>query len=374
MSPTVKGVLASTSMNVNATTRTMDLTVLKDLAGADIVIADGDFLLLWVFYAGNATNTVSGLTGLTKLADVVAAGNGISSTVYYKQNCVSADDTADIVVTFSTTGRQAVFAEVISGASVSGSPFFGTASFSQAATNTARATPTVVTTGAGGIVVQGAAWTQTGQIPTVAPTPDASATVTKSVFSTAVTTGNIAATIVHNHTTLASGATAGGTVFTPESNGANPAGNVILWTLVIAPVAAVTSGRPNSTVSSTGYIAVGSAGSIHASFDSSFTNLVESSDDPAGLVCEVGIPDLTVDALFVWDDDIQIKPGTTGSITYLVQLRQSSTTKASWSQTISDTDGVVHRTLKTTTAEASALTASGGKWTGLSLKYTLTKV
>jgi len=89
----------------DATTRNLALSGLVDAAGTTTTIADGDFLLLFVFYASSATtNSVSGLTGLTKLDDNVAASGG-TSTVYYKQNCVAADSSATIAIATSVANR-----------------------------------------------------------------------------------------------------------------------------------------------------------------------------------------------------------------------------------------------------------------------------
>lgn len=378
--PTLVGGVAYRNTS-DATTRNLALSGLVDASGATTAIQDGDFLLLFVFYAGGSTtNSVSGLTGLTKLDDNVSA-SGATSTVYYKQNCVAADATATIAIATSTSNRTNAIAVVYRNVPATGTAILGWAKGTNAS-GTSSASPTATPTAIGGIRVEAAFWS-TSVSPTSIPAPDVAGGLTavrtesnagtlpghvgsmSNFGGTGTSTGNVA----HNLTAATTTAAVGGTTWTTaEASAASTK-----WTIILAPTVVVASVRPASTISSTNVNLVGTAGTIVAALgDELDTTLAETTDDPVSVVLEEKFAALGAQARVGLNSKLAVTSSTgTGSVTFLVQIRQgASTVICSHTVVVAVADGIVPDTLLSTTTEASAIT----DWTDLRGRWTMTKV
>jgi hypothetical protein len=364
----------------DATTRNLALSGLVDAAGTTTSIVDGDFLLLFVFYASSSTtNSVSGLTGLTKLDDNVAASGG-TSTVYYKQNCVAADSSATIAIATSVANRTNAIAVVYRNVPATGTAILGWAK-SSATSGTSVSSPTATPSAVGGIRVEGVFWS-TGVAPTTIPaatTGSLTAVRTESnagslpghvgsmsnFGSVGVSTGNVA----HNLTAATTTAAVGGSTWTTaEASGTNTR-----WTIILAPTVAVTSVRPTSTISSTNVNLVGTAGTIVAALaDELDTTLAETIDDPTSVVLEEKFATLGSNARVGLNSKLAVTSSTgTGSVTFLVQIRQgASTVICSHTVVVAVADGIVNDQLLGTTVETATIT----DWTDLRARWTMTKV
>lgn len=338
----------------------------------------GDFLLLYVSYSGTATNSLTtNPIGFVKLGD--AANTGITTTVYYKQNCVTGDSSqATVITTSSSTIRITKQMARFRGVAASGSAFLGFAS-QTALGQTSYTAPTVATTGPNGAQVQCASFTVTGQVAnsgktipdlTAAPTPAAGVTKISSHWTgSVVTTGNHEAAIAWNSAALVSGASTGGTVWSPESPPPATAGNAAAWTIVLAPITVASSVRPITTISSTGWSLVGAAANIQAALaDDVTTTLAETTDGPSALVLEELFPELSVQPTIAGLSKLS---ATGGSVSYLIQIRQgASTVICSKTVVVAAVDGLVDDVLTSTTAEASAIT----NWADLRMRWTATAI
>lgn len=339
----------------------------------------GDFLLLYVSYSGTATNSLTtNPVGFVKLGDL-PTGFSQTSTVYYKQNCVTGDSSQVTTITTSVaTIRVTKLMARFRGVAASGSAFLGFAS--QAALNqTSYTAPTVATTGPNGVQVQCAAFTITGQVAnsgrtipdlTAGPTPAAGVTKIAGHWTgSAVTTGNHEAGMAWNSTPMANGASVGGTVWTPESPAPATTGHANAWTLVLAPISVAASVRPITTISSTGWSNVGAAASIQAALaDDVTTTLAETTDGPSALVLEEKFPELSAQPTVAALSKLS---ATGGSVSFLIQIRQGASTVISSKTTVvAAADGIVDDTLTSTTAEAAAIT----DWTDLRVRWTATAI
>lgn len=338
----------------------------------------GDFLLIFVSYAGGTTTNslTTNPSGFVKLGDSTP-GSGVTSTVYYKQNCVTGDSSQATVITTSATARVSKMMVRYRGVAASGSAFLGFASQAALSQNTYTA-PTLATTGPNGVQVQCVGWSVTGQVAnsgktipdlTAGPTPAAGVTkVAGNWTGSATTTGNNEAGVAHNLTALAAGASVGGTVWSPESPAPVTAGNVSAWTIVLAPIAVASSVRPITTVSSTGWSNVGTAASIQAALaDDVTTTLAETSDGPSALVLEELFPPLAVQATVAGLSKLS---ATGGSVSFLIEIRQGATVICSKTTVVAATDGVIDDTLTSTTTQAATIT----DWTDLRMRWTATAI
>lgn len=337
----------------------------------------GDFMLLYVSYSGTATNSLTtNPVGFVKLGD--AANTGITTTVYYKQNCVTGDSSQAITITTSSaTIRITKQIARFRGVAASGSAFLGFAS-QTALGQTSYTAPTVATTGANGVQVQCDSFTVTGQVAnsgktipdlTAAPTPAAGVTKISGHWTgSAVTTGNHEAAIAWNSAALAGGASAGGTVWSPESPPPATAGNAASWTIILAPITVASSVRPITTISSTGWSNVGAAANIQAALaDDVTTTLAETTDGPSALVLEELFPALSVQATV---SALSKLSATGGSVSYLIEIRQGATVICSKTTVVASTDGIIDDTLTSTTTQAATIT----DWTDLRVRWTATAV
>jgi hypothetical protein len=342
-------------------------------------ILAGDFLLLFLSYAGGTTTNslTTNPIGFVKLGDA-NPGSGVTSTVYYKQNCVTTDSSQVTTITTSATSRLSKMMVWYRGVAATGAAFLGYAQ--QAALSQATYTaPSLVTTGANGIQVQCVSWSVTGQVAnsgktvpdlTAGPTPAAGVTkIAGNWTGSATTSGNNEAGIAHNLTPMATGASVGGTIWSPESPAPTTNGNATAWTIVLAPVTVAASGRPITTISSTGWSNVGAAATIQAALaDDLTTTLAETTDGPAGLILEELFPALSAQPVVVGLSKLS---ATGGSVSYLIQIRQgASTVICSKTVVVAATDGVIDDTLTSTTTEAAAIT----DWTDLRMRWTATAV
>jgi hypothetical protein len=376
--PTLVGGVAYRNTS-DATTRNLALSGLVDNSGTTVTIADGDFLLLFVFYASSSTtNSVSGLTGLTKLDDNIATSGG-TSTVYYKQNCVaSTDAAATIAIATSASNRTCAIAVVYRNVPATGTAILGYAkNFS--GPNTSSASPTATPSAIGGVTVQGAFWS-TSVAPTTIPAPDVTLTSVRTENTGTLPghigsmanfggTGTVTGNVAHNLTPATTTTAVGGNTWTT----AEASGITTKWTIILAPTVAVTSVRPASTISSTSVNLVGTAGTIVAALsDESDTTLAETTDDPVSVVLEEKFATLGSNARVGLNSKLQVTSSTgTGSVTFLVQIRQgASTVICSHTVVVAVTDGIVPDTLLGTTTETSAIT----DWTDLRARWTMTKV
>lgn len=376
--PTLVGGVAYRNTS-DASTRNLALSGLVDNSGTTVTIADGDFLLLFVFYASSTTtNSVSGLTGLTKLDDNIATSGG-TSTVYYKQNCVaSTDAAATIAIATSAANRTCAIAVVYRNVPATGTAILGYAkNFS--GPNTSSASPTATPSAIGGVTVQGAFWS-TSVAPTTIPAPDVTLTSVRTENTGTLPghigsmanfggTGTVTGNVAHNLTPATTTTAVGGNTWTT----AEASGITTKWTIILAPTVAVTSVRPASTISSTSVNLVGTAGTIVAALsDESDTTLAETTDDPVSVVLEEKFATLGSNARVGLNSKLQVTSSTgTGSVTFLVQIRQgASTVICSHTVVVAVTDGIVPDTLLGTTTETSAIT----DWTDLRARWTMTKV
>jgi hypothetical protein len=339
----------------------------------------GDFLLIFVSYAGGTTTNslTTNPSGFVKLGDSTP-GRGVTSTVYYKQNCVTGDSSQSTVITTSSTARVSKMMVRYRGVAASGSAFLGFASQAALSQNTYPA-PTLSTTGPNGVQVQCVGWSVTGQVAnsgktipdlTAGPTPAAGVTkVAGNWTGSATTSGNNEAGIAHNLTALASGSSVGGTVWSPESPPPATAGNASAWTIVLAPITVASSVRPITTVSSTSWSNVGSAASIQAALaDDLTTTYAETTDGPSALVLEELFPALSAQPTVAALSKLS---ATGGSVSFLIQIRQGASTVISSKTTVvAATDGVIDDTLTSTTTEAAAIT----DWTDLRVRWTATAI
>jgi hypothetical protein len=377
--PTLVGGVAYRNTS-DATTRNLALSGLVDNSGATVTIADGDFLLLFVFYASSSTtNSVTGLTGLTKLDDNVVATGGGTSTVYYKQNCVaSTDAAATLAIATSTSNRTNAIVVVYRNVPATGTAILGYAK-NFGGPNTSSASPTATPSTIGGVRVEGAFWA-TSVAPTTIPAGDVTLTAVRTentgtlpghvgsmsnFGAVGTSTGNVA----HNLTPATTTTAVGGTTWTT----AEAAGVTTKWTIILAPTAVIASVRPASTISSTSVNLVGTAGTIVAALsDESDTTLAETTDDPIGVVLEEKFATLGSNARVGLNSKLQTTSSTgSGSVTFLVQIRQgASTVICSHTVVVAVTDGIVPDTLLGTTTETAAIT----DWTDLRARWTMTKV
>jgi hypothetical protein len=366
----------------DATTRNLPLAGIVDAAGTVTAIQDGDFLVLFVFYSGGSTtNTVTGLTGLTKLDDNV--GTGATSTVYYKQNCVaSTDAAATLTIATSTSNRTNAIVMVYRNVPPTGTPILGWAKNSQAS-NVSSVGPLATPTAVGGIQLELVMWSTTAA-PTTTPVPAPAAGLT--VFRTEPNSGTMpghtgamsnfgspgtsSGTAAHNLTPATTLAAVGGSTWTTETQAVS--GNSTKWVIILAGTPAVTSVRPVTSISSTGMSNVGTAASILAALaDDLDTTLGETADDPIAVVEEVKFAPLTAQARVGLNSRLSVTSSTTGSVTFLIQIRQGAATViCSKSIVVASTDGIVADVLTSTTAEASAIT----DWSDLRARWTMTKV
>lgn len=373
----------------DTTTRTISTAAIVNAAGTTVALQDGDLLFLLVFYSGaTTTNSVSGLTGLTKLDDNV--GGGTTSTLYYKVNCVaSTDAAATITVTTSTTNRTNGILLVFRNVPATAAAAFSTqwAKNFQGSANSSNG-PTVTPTILGSIRLELAVWSS-NVTPSVVPTPDVGAGLTQirteanspgtmpghvgamtgSTLGTGTSTGN-AAVQMTPITTLTS---VGGTTWSSDP-AITPAAGSSKWIIMIAGVSDITSVFPASTISSTGMSLVGTAGSfVLALGDNDDTTLAETSDDPVSIVIEEKFAsNLTPKARVGLKSRLKVTSTTgTGSVSILIQIRQgASTVICSHTVVVSVTDGIVPDDLLSLTSEASAIT----DWTDLRGRWTFTKV
>jgi len=343
-------------------------------------VALGDFMFLYVSYAGGTTTNslTTNPVGFTKLGDSTAGG--ITSTVYFKQNCATTDSSQTTVITTSSTNRVSKVIEVYRGVAASGSAFLGYAqqAFASRVTYTS---PVVATTGPNGVWVEFATWSVTGQVAnagkvvvtdraTAAPNPDPAAGLTKTAAhwtGSATTTGNNEMGAAHNLTPIPSGTSVGNTTWTPETT--TTAGNASIWTIVLAPITVSPTARPTSLIASTGWSLVGAAASITAAeADDLLTTYAETSDAPAGLILEVKFPEIAQQAVV---KGLSKLSSTGGSTSFLIQIRQgASTVICSHTVVVALADGVVDDVLTSTTTEALAIT----DWTDLRMRWTATAV
>lgn len=377
--PTLVGGTAYRSLS-DLSTRNLALSTLVDNTGTTTAIQDGDFLLLFVFYAGSTTtNSVSGLTGLTKLDDNVATSGG-TSTVYYKQNCVaSTDATATIAIATSTANRTNAIAVVYRNVPATGTAILGYGKgFNMSGTSSAS--PTATPTAVGGVRVEFAMW-GTNVSPTTIPAGDVSLTSVRtentgtlpghvgSMSTSAIASGTSTGNVAHNLTAATTTTAVGGTTWTTgEATGVSTK-----WTIILAPTVSVTSVRPASTISSTSVNLVGTAGTIVAALaDELDTTLAETTDDPVSVVLEEKFAALGSNSRVGLNSKLQVTSSTgTGSVTFLVQIRQgASTVICSHTVVVAVTDGVVPDVLLGTTVETATIT----DWTDLRARWTMTKV
>jgi hypothetical protein len=344
-------------------------------------ILAGDFLLLFISYAGGTTTNslTTNPIGFVKLGDSTP-GSGVTSTVYYKQNCVTGDSSQVTTITCSATGRISKMMVRYRGVAASGSAFLGFAQ-QAALVQTSYTPPVLATTGANGVQVQCVGFSVTGQVAnsgktvvtdrlTAGPTPAAGVTKVAGHWTgSATTTGNNEAGVAHNLTALANGTSVGGTVWSPESPPPATTGNATAWTIVLAPISVASSVRPITTISSTGWSNVGAAASIQAALaDDVTTTLAETTDGPSALVLEEKFPELSAQPTVAGLSKLS---ATGGSVSYLIQIRQgASTVICSKTVVVAATDGIVDDTLTSTTAEASAIT----DWTDLRMRWTATAI
>jgi hypothetical protein len=118
---------------------------------------------------------------------------------------------------------------------------------------------------------------------------------------------------------------------------------------------------------------VGTAGTIVAALaDELDTTLAETTDDPVSVVLEEKFAALGSNSRVGLNSKLQVTSSTgTGSVTFLVQIRQgASTVICSHTVVVAVTDGVVPDVLLGTTVETATIT----DWTDLRARWTMTKV
>jgi hypothetical protein len=342
---TVVGAIAIQHSSDTAT-RTLDMANLVDATtGGAFDCVDGDLLLVWVFYAGGST-TNGPITGLTKYDDNVLT-SGATSSLYYKQNLLAAsDNTSTFVIPTSTANRTNVIGLIVRGALTSGAPFLGAAKsgiISRAFSNSPILTPSAI----GGLRLEFCGTSVTGATPTAYPVPDSGAGLTRvrtgattgqfGARSTVGTSGDSSGAVAFNNSPMTSG-TAGGTLWTPETQTVN--GNIVFWTLVVAPIVVATEVRPSGLVAGTGSTVFGGAAGIYqAHADDLDTTGSETTDSPAGLYVEENMPNFSAnDVVYL---NTRLQTANSASITYLIEIRQSTTVICSHSVVVAFADGVV---------------------------------
>lgn len=338
----------------------------------------GDFMLLFISYAGGSTTNslTTNPIGFVKLGDSTP-GSGITSTVYYKQNCVTGDSSQVTTITCSSTGRISKMIVRYRGVAASGSAFLGFAQ-QAALVQTSYTPPVIATTGANGVQVQCVAFSVTGQVAnsgktipdlTAGPTPAAGVTKVAGHWTgSATTTGNNEAGVAHNLTALANGTSVGGTVWSPESPPPATTGNATAWTIVLAPISVAASVRPITTISSTSWSNVGAAASIQAALaDDVTTTYAETTDGPSALVLEEKFPELAAQPTVAGLSKLS---ATGGSVSFLIEIRQGATVICSKTTVVASTDGVIDDTLTSTTTQAATIT----DWTDLRMRWTATAI
>jgi hypothetical protein len=360
----------------DATTRNLPLSGLVKSDGTSYTIVDGDFLCLWVFYAGGSvTNSVSGLTGLTKLADNVGTS---TMTFYYKQNCLAADASATIAIATSAANRTCAIVAIVKNVPTTGTWNDGYA-FNTATSVASGATPTVTPAALGGIRLEFASWAG-NSTPTDTPHADVAGGLTElrtentgtlvnhvgsmaNFGASGTATGNVG----YNPVGLAALTAVGGTTWTPQVFSPNENKNAM--TLVLTATVVATSVRPSSTISSTGYSNVGGAASILAALvDELDTTYAETSDDPVSLTLEVKFPILGVGSRVGVRSRLQ--SSLTGSVTYVISIYCNATLICTKTVVVAVTDGVVADELLSSSAQASTI----ADWADLRARYVLTKV
>jgi hypothetical protein len=360
----------------DATTRNLPLSGLVKADGTSYSIVNGDFLLMWVFYGGaSTTNSVSGLTGLTKLADNV---NVTTSTLYYKQNCQAADASATIAIATSASNRTCAIVAILKNVPTTGSWNLGYGVNGQASV-ASGATPTVMPSDIGGIRLEFAMWVG-NTAPTDTPHADVAGGLTELRTENTGTlvnhvgsmanfgaSGTAAGNVGFAPTAIPAVALVGGTTWTPFVQ--TPNGSKNCWTIVMAPTVVADTGKPTSIISSTGYTNVGGAASILAALaDELDSTYAETSDDPVSLTLEAKFPLIAVqNRVGVRSRLVSVL---SGSITYVISIYCNATLISTKTVVIAAGAGVVADELLSSPAE----TATVADWADLRVRYVLTKV
>lgn len=344
-------------------------------------VVAGDFLILFLQYpSGTATNSLTtNPANFIKLGDSTVSG--VTSTVYYKQNAQPGDSSQVTTATLSSSLRTTKIIAQYRGVTSTGTPFGGYAS-RQASARTTYDSP-VVTATAAGIRLEYAAWSVTGQVAnsgktipdlTAAPDPASGSGLTKIAAhwtGSVVTTGNAEAVLAHNLTPVAAGASVGGTFWTPET--AATAGNATIWTIVLLPVVVSVSARPTGVVSATGYVVYGGTPTIDVALaDELDTSGAESADNPSASFFEVSFPDVLAQDTISLLSRLEVIG--TGSVSYLISIRQGATVICSKTRVVAVSDGIVDDVLLSTTTEAAAISVTSGAWSNLRARWTETAV
>jgi hypothetical protein len=281
-------------------------------------VQDGDTIHVFLTKPGGSTvGTLSGGSGYTEEAPV--QGAGLSSQYWHKTAATTADAGVTLTVTTTTAIQCSMFVVVTRGQKSTVEPVVNTTAYALSKT---RVLPSVTATARVGYLVF---MSGTG-IPDAVTDFTASPALTKLGQIINSTGGaGAASSALWWGGPVASGATYGGNTLTIVDASLNTAA----WLVALELEEAVVEDTvyPASTVSNTGWTAVG-AGTVHAALaDSSDATYVETGDNPAGSVFTVGLNELG-------DGDITVRTrnvatASAPAITRQITLMQGSTVIAS---------------------------------------------
>lgn len=308
-------------------------------------VADGDAILLFTCAAsGAAAYTVSGLSGLTLLAQSQFTTH--TGQVYVKSGALASDAGTTITVATSSAYRTTIGIIVLKGvAATSVVDAYAVAAHVPPITTSSVGTPTSVQ--AGDIELQLILWTGNAAL-TAWTAPGGFTKIFESLD--AGTAGASGFALGYSATPLAAGISAGGDSWVASASGATSG-----WTILIKTPVASDTVRPVSLVSNGGaWTNVGGAADIPAALaDESDITYVESADNPTGAEFTVAMALLTSGQVAV-----SYKARVTGGTGSIVStLKQGATTIASWTDSL--TTSFATYTHITTAPEAAAITDYG---------------
>jgi hypothetical protein len=321
-----------------ATTRTFTLPT----------VADGDCLVIQtVIPSGTGTISPSGtLTGVTETYFQTVSGHRHS--LWIREGLTAADSGLTVTFTTSTSYKTSVQWAVVRGGAVTSIVDVALGANGPAGGGLSMTSPAVTTTVAGSMEMQFVG--HAGAAGVTAFTVPAGMTVLQEIHDpTAVggAGGATGAVIGYNLTGLPAGSSAGGDVW-----GVDVANLLSAFTVTFEPASVATTVRPSSTVSSTAWTVSG-ASSVHAALsDETDASYVESGDNPAGTLFEVGLPPIATGDITVAVRMQQA--GATPSESVAVSLRQGATQIAVRTYTL--TTAWTTYQFTTTSAETAAIT------------------
>lgn len=250
-------------------------------------VQDGDMIHVLVTKAGGANDaTLSGGSGY--VAAPALSGSGISTGYWYKRNATAADAGTTLTVVTETAVRATTFIIVTRGQAADVVPEI---SKTITGVSLSRQLPTVAAKDAVGFL---AFLGFTGDASTVtAVSSNPPLTKVAEAFDPLATSGvgRASGAVFIAPGPITPGANYGGQTLTIEMpTSTSPTSGAWLIGLALAPAATVDTVYPSSTVSNSGFTAVG-ASTVHAALaDSLDTTYIESGDNPNGATVTVAHP------------------------------------------------------------------------------------